>query len=420
MKTAVKPQKCPNIAGDGVVAVAHFDAKMGKFARSLREALSVAFAFSLISGAFADPSFSIDSVQQRYPWDGTVDIHYTVEGLGVWERAKLDIYAKKDGGAAFKATNATVAANGSYVQQWNPGTNTQTTNCTMFGVMTPPIRPEYGDYMIVNLKTGAVTYENIETDQDAANTKYNTVEYKTTKMVFRKVPAGTYSVQNGATNAIMASDYYIGIFELTVGQYTLMTNKNASVSATEAYMKPQTSVRWDTIRGTNAVPSSFAGNLGSSGAIYKLNSTVAAAGGDAIFDLPTEAMWEVAARAMPAGDSSHATWKWFFASADGRLGTYAWYTTNSSDATHEVGTKSANPWGIYDIYGNVFEWCLDGSGEATWNQTPNVASGYGVTRSYRGGGYFSNSTYCSSGCRGNSSYAGGSVNFGYRLACICQ
>jgi formylglycine-generating enzyme required for sulfatase activity len=283
----------------------------------------------------------------------------------------------------------------------------------MFGVLTP-VKLESGDYMIVNLKTGEVTYENIETDQATANTKYNTDECKTTKMVFRKVSAGTYYVGT-TTTADMAKDFYIGIFEVTVGQYTLMNNKNASVSVTLANMKPKDNVSWETIRGTSSVPSSFAGNL-SSGPIYKLHSTVAAAGGDVVFDLPTAGMWVVATRAMPAEDSSHVTWPWFFGSTDSDLGTYAWYTTNSSGATHKVGTKSANQWGVYDIYGNLAEWCLD----FTLSQTPSGSSATTGNLPTRGG-YFGNDSYW---CRSDNTFPAArstsSGAYGFRLACICQ
>ena len=414
MKTAVKPQKCPNVAGDGVVAVAHFDAKMGKFARSLRGALSAAFAFLLISGAFADPSFSIDSVQQRYPWDGTVDIHYTVEGIGGGVGANLEFYAKKDGGAAFKATNATVAANGSYVQQWNPGTTTQTTNCTMFGVLTT-FKLESGDYLIVDLRTGEVSYENMEMGQAAANAKYNSAVYKTTKMVFRRVPAGTYYVQNSTlTNAVMAKDYYIGIFEVTTAQYRLMTNKTDYViMQLDSEYKPVLRY-WQTFRGTTDVPESFAGNL-TSGPIYTLNRTVAEAGGNAVFDFPTEAMWEVAARAIPAEDTNHVNWKWFFGSYDTKLGDYAQYEGNSGGYMYWGGSKLPNSWGIYDIYGNAPEWCLDGTGTATWTQIPNkVGNSPGYYRC-RGGSSSQSATECCSSYRG--AVRNGSL--GFRLACIC-
>lgn len=68
--------------------------------------------------------------------------------------------------------------------------------------------------------------------------------------------------------------------------------------------------------------------------------------------LPTEAQWEYACR---AGTST----TFFFGEESGDLGKYAWYDNNSNGKLQEVGKKNANPWGLYDIYGNVNEWCSD-------------------------------------------------------------
>ena len=129
------------------------------------------------------------------------------------------------------------------------------------------------------------------------------------------------------------------------------------------------------------------------------------------FRLPTEAEWEWAA--MGGKD-----YKWSGTNVESELVNYAWYGANSSGKTHEVKKKQPNGYGLYDMSGNVLEWCWDRDGTLP-NPLPEDYSGAssGVFRVLRGGNWGNNAGYASRAYRDSSVPDSSSGDLGFRLVC---
>ena len=129
------------------------------------------------------------------------------------------------------------------------------------------------------------------------------------------------------------------------------------------------------------------------------------------YRLPTEAEWEYAARA-----GSQSTY--CFGPETSKLDGYAWLQTNSGGQTHPVGLLSPNDWGLYDMHGNVHEWCADWYMRTYYAGSPSkhpAGPRKGVARVLRGGDWGSESWYCRCAIRSLSSPQRRSPRVGFRI-----
>ncbi len=136
------------------------------------------------------------------------------------------------------------------------------------------------------------------------------------------------------------------------------------------------------------------------------------------FHLPTEAEWEYAAR---AGTET----EYCFGDDEKLLGEYAWFSDNSGSKTHPVGEKKPNQFGLYDMHGNVWEWCSDWYGRDYYAEcqqqgvvTDPPGPSSGSYRVIRGGGWDDNAVGCRSALRGNDAPDDHDDILGFRLVRI--
>src|SRR5262249_18294092 len=131
------------------------------------------------------------------------------------------------------------------------------------------------------------------------------------------------------------------------------------------------------------------------------------------YTVPTEAQWERACRGRTETNFS-------FGDDAAKLGDYSWFRENAwSDNEHNarrVGQKESNPWGLYDMHGNVYEWCRDSYGQKLPGGRDPESTERGESRVIRGGCWGSDASYCRSAHRNGNDPTARSCFLGFRVA----
>ncbi|MDD2597888.1 MAG: formylglycine-generating enzyme family protein [Kiritimatiellae bacterium] len=280
-----------------------------------------------------------------------------------------------------------------------------------------PVAATEGKYLVVKLLSDGTASDFIYMDAPPSG-GWDT-SHKSSHMAFKRVMHGVFEMGRDDSGAVQYEDihtvtltesFYIGVYEVTQRQWQHVTGTNPSgyTGAGRDY-HPVENITYEQIRGAlkgNQWPATA--NVDTNSFVGKLRLKLSSDG----FDLPTEAQWEYACRAGTTGS-------WY--SPD--LLNIAVYGVNSSNRTWAVGSKIPNSWGLYDMHGNVQEWCLDwftGTGLGTAPQTdPPGAAAPDQTykRAVRGGHYdnIMNPAYIKSGVRAGQLKTTISQHTGFRM-----
>ena len=398
-----------------------------KMLKNTRLAL-LSFLFSCLA-LFAAETARVTNLTAtpRTPWNGLVDITYSLEcntpvaamsvsfqGFDYDRNEPIPMTTLTGDGAG----GVVLPAGGPYHIVWDSANDWPEGHSSEFIVTaTVEIKEQAvdftSDYLVVNLNTGAVTSSSTGPDLSDDTCR-------TTELWLRRIPKGTFIMgspvgevgrepKEPQHQVTLTEDFYIGVFEITQKQYSLIYGSNPSDYKGDT--RPVEGVSYNTIRGTGSTAGAgwpaYGHAVDSGSFLGKLRAKTGQT-----FDLPTEAQWEYACRAgtttaLNTGKNLTSTGRdstmdeagrYDYNQNDGKGG-------NSSKHT-KVGSYLPNAWGLYDMHGNVYEWCLDwkvsdlGGSAVTDPKGPNSGS----DRVLRGGSWYKSAQDCRSAYRGVSRY----------------
>ena len=287
--------------------------------------------------------------------------------------------------------------------------------------------PQEDLYVVVDL-SGGPDATNYPVRYSAVGPDLNDDTCRTTELWLRKIPKGTFIMGSPEDEVgrfynerqhevTLTQDYYMGVFECTQKQWELVMGDNPSYFNGDC--RPVECVSYDMIRGTSTTAGAgwpaYGHIVDATSFMGKLQAKTGLT-----FDLPTEAQWEYACRAgtttaFNSGKNLTPT------TVDSNMAEVGRYLYNRSDnkggySQHTmVGSYLPNAWGLYDMHGNVFEWCLDwfesnyGTDAVEDPLGPRPNTGY--TRVIRGGFWYDHARICRSANR--SDYNPSTSYYGY-------
>ena len=388
--------------------------------------------------------------QQRYPWNGMVDIDYTVTSddpnADVWV---YPIGYDKDSNTSMapraltgNGVNAPVKA-GTHRMTWTVTEDYPDFHSTAFTVKMIALVGA-APYMVVDLSGGVdalsypVSYLSSVPEGGWGD------EYKTTKLVLRLIPPGSFMMGSPSDelgrnssevlhDVVLSKPFYVGIFEVTQKQWEMVMG--ATPSNYKGDSRPVERVSYNDIRGSvNGAGWPTHNQVDANSFMGRMRSKV-----NMFFDLPTEAQWEYACR---AGTSTALNSGKNLTQSDScvNMAEVGRYTGNNNDGKGgfngqhtKVGSYMPNVWGIYDMHGNVWELCRDWYGDLSEVAVVDpVGASSGSCRVGKGGSFYGYNDYgkamwCRSAVRSSYSFSGWSScsfvpssaheSFGFRVMC---
>ena len=283
-----------------------------------------------------------------------------------------------------------------------------------------------GTYLVIDLETWQYRYTDTapDLDDDAC---------RTTELWLRYIPEGTFmmgspkgephSLDNETQHKVtLTKPFYIGVFECTQAQweYVMGEGNLPSYFVNGGPTRPVEQVSYDMIRGTGAQAGAGWPTYGHVVDADSFMGVLRAKTG-LMLDLPTEAQWEYACRAGTETVLISYMNMGRFNNNGGMITPLPSRDWDTEHGTAKVGSYQPNNWGLYDMQGNVYEWCLDwwdGEAYSPADATDPVGDATGSDRVIRGGSWFDHAFKCRLESRYNREPSLTYFNCGFRVACL--